>query len=122
MRGWIQGYDAQALCNERHRILAAELMTASPDFGHLSPMLTAARSELAVAGVTKAPDVVVADAGYWHLEQRTTSPAKVSRCSFHRTRAEERTPGRAGTVALTTSCARCSRPIAAASSTNSARS
>jgi hypothetical protein len=44
-------------------------MTASPDFGHLEPMLTAARTELAGAGVTAAPDVVVADAGYWHLEQ-----------------------------------------------------
>ena len=50
-------------------ILAAEVMTASPDFGHLGPMLTAARRELANAGVTKPPDVVVADAGYWHLDQ-----------------------------------------------------
>jgi transposase len=69
MRGWIQGYNAQAACNERHLILAAEVMTASPDFGHLGPMLTAARTELVAAGVTRAPDVVVADAGYWHLEQ-----------------------------------------------------
>jgi transposase len=69
MRGWIQGYNAQAACNERHLIVAAEVMTASPDFGHLGPMLTAARSELAAAGVTHAPDVVVADAGYWHLGQ-----------------------------------------------------
>jgi len=69
MRGWIQGYNAQAACNERHLIVAAEVMTASPDFGHLGPMLAAARRELANAGVTKPPDVVVADAGYWHLEQ-----------------------------------------------------
>src|SRR5206468_1168832 len=45
------------------------VMTASPDFGPLGPMLTAARRELAAAGVTDAPGVVVADAGYWHLEQ-----------------------------------------------------
>jgi hypothetical protein len=69
MRGWVRGYNAQAVCNERHLILAAEVMTASPDFGHLGPMLTAARTELTAAGVTEAPDVVVADAGYWHLEQ-----------------------------------------------------
>jgi transposase len=69
MRGWIQGYNAQAVCNEQHLILAAEVMTASPDFGHLGPMFAAARSELAAAGVTKAPEVVVADAGYWHLQQ-----------------------------------------------------
>jgi hypothetical protein len=44
-------------------------MTASPDFGHLSPMVDATRRELAGAGVASKPDVVVADAGYWHLEQ-----------------------------------------------------
>jgi transposase len=69
MRGWVQGYNAQAACNERHLILAAEVMTASPDFGHLGPMVDAARRELAGAGVASKPDVVVADAGYWHLEQ-----------------------------------------------------
>jgi hypothetical protein len=69
MRGWIQGYSAQAVCNERHLIVAAEVMTPPPDFGHLAPMLTAARSELAAAGATANLQVVVADAGYWHLQQ-----------------------------------------------------
>jgi transposase len=69
MRGWIQGYNAQAVCNDQHLILAAEVMTASPDFGHLGPMVTAARAELTAAGVPDAPQVVVAEAGYWHLEQ-----------------------------------------------------
>ncbi|HME04099.1 MAG TPA: transposase [Solirubrobacteraceae bacterium] len=69
MRGWVQGYNAQAVCNEQHLILAAEVMTASPDFGHLEPMLSAAQAELAGAGVNQNPEVVVADAGYWHLEQ-----------------------------------------------------
>jgi hypothetical protein len=69
MRGWVQGYNAQAVCNERQLIVAAEVMTASPDFGHLGPMVVAARRELAAAGVRQPPDVVVADAGYWHLDQ-----------------------------------------------------
>jgi hypothetical protein len=69
MRGWVQGYNAQAVCNDQHLIIAAEVMTASPDFGHLGPMLTAARRELTAAGVTQSPEVVVADSGYWHLEQ-----------------------------------------------------
>jgi hypothetical protein len=69
MRGWIQGYNAQAACNEQHLILTAEIMTASPDFGHLGPMVTAARRELTAAGVTAQPEVVVADAGYRHIEQ-----------------------------------------------------
>jgi hypothetical protein len=71
MRGWVQAYNAQAACNDQHLIVAAEVMTASPDFGHLEPMLTAARTELAAA-LTETPDVVVADAGYWHLEQMNT--------------------------------------------------
>jgi len=33
MRGWVQGYNAQTVCNEQHLILAAEVMTTSPDFG-----------------------------------------------------------------------------------------
>src|SRR6478735_5790592 len=64
MRGWVQGYNAQAACNEQHIILAADVMTASPDFGHLGPMFAAARHELARAGVTQTPTVVLADAGY----------------------------------------------------------
>jgi transposase len=38
-------------------------------YEHLGPMHSAARAELAAAGVSDAPDVVVADAGYWHQEQ-----------------------------------------------------
>jgi transposase len=69
MRGWIQGYNAQAVCNNKQLIVAAEVMTASPDFGHLGPMLAAARRELTAAGISRSLDVVVADSGYWHLEQ-----------------------------------------------------
>src|SRR5215212_7070049 len=47
----------------------AEINTDSPDFGHLGPMVDAARTELAAAGVTDKPEVVVADAGYWHPAQ-----------------------------------------------------
>jgi hypothetical protein len=55
MRGWVQGYNAQAACNEQHLILAAEVMTASPDFGHLEAMFDAAQAELAAAGVSETP-------------------------------------------------------------------
>jgi hypothetical protein len=46
-------------------------MVASPDFGHLEPMLHAARRELEAAGATEPPEVVLADAGYWRREQMT---------------------------------------------------
>jgi transposase len=68
-RGYMQGYNAQAVCNENQIVVAAEINADSPDFGHLEPMVTAAEHELATAGVTEAPEVVVADAGYWHHDQ-----------------------------------------------------
>jgi transposase len=69
MRGWIQGYNAQAATNEQQIVIAAEVMVASPDFGHLEPMVDAAKAELRAAGVNDTPGVVLADAGYWHQEQ-----------------------------------------------------
>jgi hypothetical protein len=68
-RGYMQGYNAQAVCNENQIVVAAEINADSPNFGHLEPMVTAAERELATAGVTEAPEVVVADAGYWHHDQ-----------------------------------------------------
>jgi transposase len=69
MRGWLQGYNAQAASNEKQIVIAAEITVDSPDFGHLEPVLDAARSELRAAGVTDTPEVVLADAGYWHQDQ-----------------------------------------------------
>jgi transposase len=68
-RGYMQGYNAQAAVNERQIVLAAEINNDSPDFGHLEPMVDATRQELAAAGITDKPEVVVADAGYWHQPQ-----------------------------------------------------
>jgi transposase len=69
LRGWVQGYNAQAVCTEDQIVIAAEVTIASGDFGQLEPMVTATETELAAAGVTDAPEVVLADAGYWHTEQ-----------------------------------------------------
>jgi transposase len=69
LRGFIQGYNAQAVTNQHQVVLAAEVMTAGGDFGHLEPMLDAARRELHTAGVKDVPGVVLADAGYWHHQQ-----------------------------------------------------
>ena len=68
-RGWLQGYNAQAVTTEDQIVIAAEVKIASGDFGHLEPMVAAAREELARAGVDEAPEVVLADAGYWHHVQ-----------------------------------------------------
>src|SRR3982751_5230384 len=68
-RGFLQGYNAQAVANEHQIVIAAEVMTIAPDFGHLEPMLDAAQRELDAAGVTDTPEVLLADAGYWHHQQ-----------------------------------------------------
>lgn len=64
----LQGYNAQMTVNDRQIALAAEITTESPDFGHLEPMVRATQRELQTLGLDD-PDVVVADAGYWHQRQ-----------------------------------------------------
>ena len=71
-RGWVQGYNAQAVCTEQQIVIAAEVTVDSPDFGHLGPMVNATRTELAAAGIADPPEVVLADAGYWHQAQMET--------------------------------------------------
>src|SRR5215217_743997 len=69
LRGFLQGYNAQAVTNAHQVVLAAEIETVGADFGHLEPMLDATQRELAAAGIDEAPGVLLADAGYWHGEQ-----------------------------------------------------
>jgi transposase len=68
-RGWVQGYNAQAVCTEQQIVIAAEVTVDSPDFGHLEPMVAATEAELAAAGIDAAPELLLADAGYWHQAQ-----------------------------------------------------
>jgi transposase len=64
-RGFIQGYNAQAVATEDQIVVAADLITRSADGGQLGPMITTARRELAAAGSTDGLETVLADAGYW---------------------------------------------------------
>jgi Transposase DDE domain len=68
-RGYKQGYNAQAVVTEQQIVIAAEINTHSPDFGHLGPMVKAARHQLRKIGIFNKPEAVLADAGYWHTEQ-----------------------------------------------------
>ena len=68
-RGYVQGYNAQAVVTEDQIVIAAEIKTTPTDFGFLGPMVDVARRQLLEAGVNDPPEVVVADSGYWHNEQ-----------------------------------------------------
>jgi transposase len=65
----VQGYNAQAAVTAEQIIVAAEITTEAPDFGHLERVFEAALRDLELAGVSERPGVVVADAGYWHKRQ-----------------------------------------------------
>lgn len=65
----VQGYNAQLAVTEDQIIVAAEITTESPDFGHLEPTVNAAVRNLGLAGLSERPGTVVADAGYWHKRQ-----------------------------------------------------
>jgi len=64
-----QAYNAQAAVNHRQVVLAAEISLSAPDFGHLGPMLETTIEQLRGQGIEKTPEVVLADAGYWHTAQ-----------------------------------------------------
>ena len=64
-----QADNAQAAVNDRQVILAAEISIAAPDFGQLGPMLDSTLDGLRGQGVKETPEVVLADAGYWHTAQ-----------------------------------------------------
>jgi transposase len=65
-RGYVQGYNAQAVVDVGQIVLAAEITNNPTDFSNLDPMLTTALLELERVGVTERPAVALADAGYWN--------------------------------------------------------
>jgi transposase len=64
-RGWVQGYNAQAVVATGQIVIAAEISTESLDTANLQPMIETACHELHGAGVDQRPGVALADAGYW---------------------------------------------------------
>jgi transposase len=67
-RGYVQGYNAQAVTTRGQIIVAAEIAPDGLDTSQLDPMISAAERELAQAGVRERPEVVLGDSGYWSNE------------------------------------------------------
>jgi transposase len=65
-RGWVQGYNAQAVVTTGQIILAADVTTEANDVRQLTGMLDQAQANIeAVLGEEAALGAAVADAGYW---------------------------------------------------------
>jgi hypothetical protein len=63
-RGYVQGYNAQAVATVDQIIVAVEVTTEENDVGQLHPMLAATARELKAAGVEEAVGAALVDAGY----------------------------------------------------------
>ena len=66
----LQGYNAQAAVScDGQIIVAAEISTRSPDFGHLDRSLTPRCASLSASASASGPRRCWLTAGYWHSEQ-----------------------------------------------------
>jgi transposase len=66
--GYVQGFNAQAVVDERQIVLAAEITNSNVDWSQLGPMITATLAELARAGASGRIETALADAQYWNEE------------------------------------------------------
>jgi hypothetical protein len=77
-RGYLQGYNAQAVCNEQQIVIAAEITGDSPDFGHLQPMITPPSANSLMPGSatrsrSSSPTLATGTRSRWTSSLSTTS-------------------------------------------------
>ena len=65
---YLQGYNAQAVATEDQFVIAAEVTNLAMDAPVYASMITAAKKNLRVAGERRRVRRVVADAGYWSID------------------------------------------------------
>jgi transposase len=66
--GYLQGYNAQAVATEQPFVIAAEVTNQANDAPAYVAMIKAAKKNLRTAGESRRVRRVVADAGYWSVE------------------------------------------------------
>ncbi|MGH9059525.1 MAG: transposase, partial [Acidimicrobiales bacterium] len=72
-KGWVQGYNAQAVVNKHQIVVAHAVSQDTNDVELYQPMITTLTDTLTAAHITDPAGLVLADAGYWS-EQNATSP------------------------------------------------
>jgi len=119
-KGWVQGYNAQAVVTADQIILAADVTTEANDVHQLTGMLDQAQAIVAVVmGEDAVLGTAVADAGYWSSPPRKTTSSAPS-CAMPRAAGCRKTSRRASAwiascgpnaaVPFTASAARRSSP------------
>lgn len=63
-KGFVQGYNAQAVANDEQVIVSAQVTDEHNDSGQLHPMIKATNASLAETGIQDRPEKLLADAGY----------------------------------------------------------
>jgi transposase len=71
VKGWVQGYNAQAGVNDHQIVVACLLSQDANDVGLYQPMVSAVHAALARIGVNTPIGTVLADAGYWSEDNAT---------------------------------------------------
>jgi len=66
--GYLQGYNAQAVATTDQFVIAAEVTNLAMDAPAYAPMITATKHNLKAAGEQRRVRRVVADAGYWSID------------------------------------------------------
>ena len=66
--GYVQGYNAQAVATTDQFVIAAGVTNLAMDAPAYAPMVTAAKRNLKAAGERRRVHRVVADAGYWSVD------------------------------------------------------
>ena len=121
-RGYMQGYNAQAVVNEQQIVIAAEVNVDSPDFGHLEPMVTRRRERARARGCQRdargrrSPTPATGIRSRWSSVVNNGIQVLIPPDAGKR---DGTRPGWDG--GATRSCAACSRPSSAAGSTENAR-
>ena len=72
--GTVQGYNAQAVTTDNQLVVAAELTGDANDIHQLAPMLKSTAATLAAAGISERPGALLADSGYWSIDNLTQIP------------------------------------------------
>jgi len=120
-RGWVQGYNAQAVVTLDQIVIAADISTESLDTASLQPMIESAGAELQAAGVSQPLGIALADAGYWRNDAIDALLGQGIAILIAPDADRRKEPGPAGAAAAMTSPVGFSRPTTAKSSISNAK-